>query len=441
MSDRTRIEWTRGEDGKPGTTWNPVTGCTEVSSGCDHCYAKTFAERWRGVPGHYYEQGFDLQLRPEKLLQPRQLVRPRRIFVNSMSDLFHDAIPDSYIASVFATMAITERHTYQVLTKRHGRMRALLNNPRFWVNVAEQADALAPNEDRPSFDRHLLPNVWIGVSAENAQWAKARGDALRGTPAAVRFFSCEPLLGPIEDLDLSGIGWVIVGGESGRGARPMHPDWVRGIRNQCEDNNIPFFFKQWGEWMSNFPSSEPMDTPYDRYVHYDTGDLLTEEAATAHGGRFTMVRRVGKHKTGRELDKEIWDQFPVPSISGRLESVLAQELVDVLRNHTHRGSREFDIQDSIERVLRAKGYQVERERRLSERDRPDFLINEHVVIEVKMKASGTAVLAQIGRYAEHRQVRAIVVASPRHSTLGQIPELIHGVPIYPVSLPGVGLSL
>jgi protein gp37 len=229
MSDRSAIEWTEA-------TWNPVTGCTEVSEGCDHCYAKTFAERWRGIPGHAYEQGFDLKLWPGRLDIPLRWKRPRRVFVNSMSDLFQDGVPDEFIREVFAVMAGTPRHTYQVLTKRPGRMASFL---RLWRELAV----------RP------LPNVWLGTSVETQKWADVRIPQLLRAPAAVRFLSCEPLLGPLNlagaghlDVKDSGatIDWVIAGGESGPGARPMDPVWVRSLRGQCAAAGLAFFFKQWG---------------------------------------------------------------------------------------------------------------------------------------------------------------------------------------------------
>jgi len=213
VADRSSIEWTEA-------TWNPITGCDKVSPGCAHCYAETFAERFRGVPGHPYERGFDLQLRPERLEQPLQWTRPRVIFVNSMSDLFHEDVPEDYIRSVFDVMRRAHWHVFQVLTKRAGRLQAL-----------------APRLPWPD-------NVWMGVSVENQRWT-TRIDALRTVPAAVRFLSCEPLLGPL-DLDLDGIGWVIVGGESGPMCRPVNPMWIRGIRDQCVAAGVPFFFKQWG---------------------------------------------------------------------------------------------------------------------------------------------------------------------------------------------------
>ena len=221
----TRIEWAE-------ESWNPVTGCTQVSPGCAHCYALRIAERGRNVAGGAYEGiGFDLTLRPERLDKPKGWRKPRVVFVNSMSDLFHDAIPDDYIRQVFATMAETPRHTYLVLTKRPERMA----------------------EFRPNLLGHLLApfawpaNVWAGVSVESARWTE-RIYPLEAVAAPVRFLSCEPLLGPIPDLPLGEIGWCIVGGESGPKARPMAAEWAREIRDQCEAAGVAFFFKQWGEY-------------------------------------------------------------------------------------------------------------------------------------------------------------------------------------------------
>ncbi len=214
LSDKSAIEWTEA-------TWNPVTGCHQVSPGCAHCYAKTFAERWRGVPGHPYEQGFDLKQWPERLEQPLKWRRPRVIFVNSMSDLFHESIPDEFIADVFDIMVKADWHVFQVLTKRHERL----------VDLA--ADLPWP------------PNVWMGVSIENRRFVH-RADYLRQVPSTVRFVSAEPLLGPLEGLDLSEIHWLIAGGESGHKHRPMRPEWARALRDQCEATDTAFFFKQWG---------------------------------------------------------------------------------------------------------------------------------------------------------------------------------------------------
>jgi protein gp37 len=209
-----KIEWTEA-------TWNPITGCTKVSPGCAHCYAETFAERWRGTPGHPYEQGFDLKLWPERLTRPLRWQRPRMIFVNSMSDLFHEEIPDSFVQEVFGVMREASHHTFQVLTKRHERL-------------AE----LAPQLDWP-------PNVWMGVSIENRRFVK-RADFLRTVPAAVRFISAEPLLGPLTCLDLTDIDWLIAGGESGPRHRRVRVEWLRALRDQCEAEEVAFFFKQWG---------------------------------------------------------------------------------------------------------------------------------------------------------------------------------------------------
>lgn len=240
VSDKSAIEWT-------DATWNPVTGCTQVSPGCDNCYALTFAERFRGVAGHPYEQGFDLRLWPQRLALPLRWARPRRIFVNSMSDLFHQDIPLDFIAAVFETMRRADWHVFQVLTKRPGRLRRI-------------ADQLPWPE-----------NVWAGVSIESSRFAW-RADYLREVPAAVRFVSAEPLLGPLDDLDLSGIDWLIAGGESGAGHRPMDKTWVIDLRDRCEGSGVSFFFKQWG-------------------------------------GRWPK-------KGGRELDGHTYDQWPKP-VAGR----------------------------------------------------------------------------------------------------------------------------
>jgi protein gp37 len=218
MADRSAIEWTNA-------TWNPVTGCTKISRGCDNCYAERLAERFRGVAGHPFEMGFDLTLRPERLDQPKKWRQPRMIFVNSMSDLFHKGIPTSYVDSVFDTMEQADRHSFQVLTKRSSRMRRYVNR--------RYAGGAAPS------------HIWLGVSVEDGA-CLSRVAHLQTTAAAVRFLSLEPLIGPLGPLNLSGIHWVIVGGESGPRARPMKIDWVRAIRDQCRAEEVPFFFKQWG---------------------------------------------------------------------------------------------------------------------------------------------------------------------------------------------------
>jgi protein gp37 len=219
MSDHSAIEWT-------DATWNPVRGCTKVSPGCKFCYAETFAERFRGVPGHPFEQGFDLRLVPDKLEQPLRWKRPRKIFVNSMSDLFHEEIPVEYIARVGDVMRRASWHLFQVLTKRHARMRSLLSG-----------DLRAMGD---------LPNVAYGVSVEDRRYGLPRLYELQQTQARIRFLSIEPLLEDLGNIDLRGIDWVIVGGESGARARPMLRSWVVNIRRQCREQQVPFFFKQWG---------------------------------------------------------------------------------------------------------------------------------------------------------------------------------------------------
>lgn len=245
MSDRSPIEWT-------DATWNPVTGCTKISPGCKHCYAQTFAERFRGVPGHPFEQGFDLRLWPERLLLPLSWRKPRRIFVNSMSDLFHERVSDQFIDSVFETMRRASWHQFQLLTKRPERM----------------AEYLESRHPRFSRLHESHPNVWLGASIETQRYAP-RAQVVAKLTSAVRFLSCEPLLGPLDLNSVLGpdaVNWVIVGGESGHGARPMAREWVRGLRQQCHAARVPFFFKQWG------------------------------------GPR--------KKETGRVLDRRTWDEMP-----------------------------------------------------------------------------------------------------------------------------------
>lgn len=225
-----------------------MTGCSKVSPGCAHCYAETFAERFRGVPGHPYEVGFDLTLREERLRLPLAWRKPRTIFVNSMSDLFHEDVPDAFIQSVFETMQLAHWHRFQLLTKR-----------------PERAVALAPRLPWPR-------NVWMGTSVENQRWVD-RIEQLREIPAFVRFLSCEPLLGPLQ-LDLDGVDWVIVGGESGNQARPMAAKWAQDIRDQCEQAKVAFFFKQWGRYGADGRSGS-------------------------------------KSQTGRMLDGREWNEYPV----------------------------------------------------------------------------------------------------------------------------------
>ena len=235
-----------------------MTGCTKVSPGCDHCYAETFAERFRGVPGHVYERGFDLQLRPQRLEQPLRWTKPSLIFVNSMSDLFHTEVPEDYVLQVAEVMREASWHTFQVLTKRGDRLERLSRRIAW-----------------PS-------NVWLGVSIESPLYY-GRIHHLQRVEVGVRFLSCEPLLAPLPELPLDGIGWVIAGGESGPGARSMDPAWVRDVRDQCERMEVPFFFKQWGAW-------GPVD---------------------AAEGNEPLLRRLGKKAAGRLLDGRTWDEMPV----------------------------------------------------------------------------------------------------------------------------------
>jgi protein gp37 len=219
VSDHSTIEWT-------DATLNPVRGCTKISPGCAHCYAETFAERFRGVPNHPYGQGFDLRLVPEKICDPLRWTNPKMIFVNSMSDLFQEGVDDNYIAAFARVMQLANWHTYQILTKRSERLKHLLS-----TRLREVA---------------AQPHVWWGVSVENKKHGLPRIDHLRESPAQVRFLSIEPLLEDLGPLNLEGISWVIVGGESGSGARPMAEEWVISIRDQCQRLGVPFFFKQWG---------------------------------------------------------------------------------------------------------------------------------------------------------------------------------------------------
>lgn len=259
----TSIEWT-------DVTWNPVTGCDRTSPGCDHCYALTLAKRLKAMGNPRYQvdgdertsgPGFGVTLHPDKLDEPLHWRTPRRVFVNSMSDLFHPDVPAEYIRSVFDVMRRARQHCFQVLTKRPQRMKE-------WTT----AHSWHGCDDHGG-------NVWLGTSIESDRYT-FRADHLRATPAAVRFLSLEPLLGPLPSLDLTGIDWVIVGGESGPGARPMHPMDVRDIRDRCVEAGVPFFFKQWGAWEGTWEGWGP------------------------------NRRRVGKKAAGRELDGRTWDEYP-----------------------------------------------------------------------------------------------------------------------------------
>lgn len=262
MSDKSKIEWT-------DATWNPLSGCTKISPGCDNCYAEKIAERFRGTPA--YPNGFDLTYHHDRLNQPMRWKRPRRIFVNSMSDLFHKDVEQIFKLKVFNVMRNCHWHTYQLLTKRSSLMRDFIN---------EQYDSR-------DFPRH----IWLGVSVESAQ-QKSRIKHLQDTNCAVRFLSIEPLLSPIGELDLTGISWVIVGGESGAGARPMHPAWVREVRDQCVAAGVPFFFKQWGVW-------RPMRN----------GEMTVREVVHLGADQVPMVK-ASKLRNGRDIDGREWNQYP-----------------------------------------------------------------------------------------------------------------------------------
>lgn len=284
MSASSKIEWTEA-------TWNPVTGCDHVSPGCDNCYAERIATRFgRPFLGA-------VECHPERLDMPLRWRKPRRVFVNSVSDLFHPDVPDEFIRRVFEVMETAHEHTFQVLTKRPQRMARLV--PTFY--------------DIP--DDAPIANIWLGVSVENQRYADLRIPHLLATPAAVRFLSVEPLLGAVDlsilPLRVVGnllttprIGWVIVGGESGPGARPMHVQWARDLRDQCVSANVPFFFKQWGEW--GWPAH-----PGDHALTVD-GRLFEPGAHLGmdHMCEPTFVRRVGKSRAGRMLDGREWNEYP-----------------------------------------------------------------------------------------------------------------------------------
>lgn len=300
---KTKIEWATD-------TWNPTTGCDRVSPGCDNCYALGMAKRLKAMGQADYQTdgdpktsgpGFGLRVQKHRINQPLRWRKPRKIFVNSMSDLFHEAVPNEWLAEIFAVMAATPRHTYQILTKRHGRMRSLLNDSSFGAMVADRI--WGKGGEAAELPAWPLPNVWLGVSVENQQWADIRIPALLDTPAAVRFLSCEPLLGPVSLFDNSRIDtgtlvdWVIVGGESGPRARPMQPQWARQLRDECNRYDIPFLFKQWGEHVTHSQMTETAAADWD----------IKHGADQYHP---SVQWRVGKHAAGRELDGRTWDQYP-----------------------------------------------------------------------------------------------------------------------------------
>jgi len=331
MGDKTHIEWA-------DATWSPVTGCTRISDGCLNCYIERSTPiriAGRKFDGEAIGSSLAIQLHPNRLDWPLKKRDGRKIFVCSQADLFHDDVPDDYIAKVFAIMAVSNRHTFQLLTKRHGRMHALLSRESF----ADAVETLGDN----MFERQIdwpLPNVWLGVSAEDQKRADLRIPYLLDTPAAVRFVSLEPLLSAVElqpdwlhpimrtptpEYHALGrrisqvrgwgefIDWVIVGGESGPGARPMHPDWARSLRDQCVAAGVPFLFKQWGEWVPESQCLHGKNTPAALFSADGTvRPLVNGKPANppfAPSGDMT-IRRVGKPRAGRELDGRTWDQFP-----------------------------------------------------------------------------------------------------------------------------------
>jgi protein gp37 len=333
VSDNTAIEWS-------DASWNPVLGCARVSPGCDACYAIIQARIRAGNPNPKVAAAFEgltaqtsgradwtgrVNLLPERLEQPLRWRKPRKVFVNSLADLFHDAVPDAFIACVFTVMAKASQHTFQVLTKRHGRMRSLLSSPDFRVLCSAAAASRGWDLEGVPLP---LPNVWLGVSVENQQWADIRIPALLATPAAVRWVSAEPLLGPVNLIGQGGnlvgagihalpdppqhdggepvcqdhgaerctqgcrfVDWVVAGGESGPGARPMHPQWARSLRDQCSAAEVPFLFKQWG-------------------AHRWVAHSVWDEGTQCWVDRGIEPQRVSKKLAGRELDGRTWDEFP-----------------------------------------------------------------------------------------------------------------------------------
>lgn len=333
MADKTGIEWT-------DATWNVVSGCTRVSEGCERCYIERtppFRMEGRRFDGPQIGATTGVRLHEDRLALPLKWRAPRRIFVNSLSDLFHGEVPDDLIAKVFAVMALAPRHAFQVLTKRPGRMRSLLTDEDFAESAAFAiVDLVLAGHDGSHLPELLgdwwpLPNVWLGTSVENQHWADVRIPHLLDTPAAVRWISAEPLLGPVTfrwakwkplrggwHLDaLRDIDWVVAGGESGLGARPMHPAWARDLRDQCVEAAVPFLFKQHGEYISYANGGRPdgaFRSPWferapDAWVS-ESGAVADEATATAEGGSWHGVWRVGKKAAGRELDGRTWDEFP-----------------------------------------------------------------------------------------------------------------------------------
>nr|WP_117406456.1 phage Gp37/Gp68 family protein [Mycobacterium marinum] len=340
MADHTAISWAE-------STWNPVTGCTRISPGCDHCYierTRPLRMAHRRFDGDGVGSTTGVQLHPERLEIPLHWRKPRKVFVCSLADLFHDEVPDEYIARVWAVMALAPRHTFQCLTKRPARVRALLNSPEWRADVQNHI-AWYENpaeESLMTWARWPLPNCWLGVTAENQQWADIRIPALLDTPAAVRWVSAEPLLGRIDlsrfleaddaKYDVPPLNWVVTGGESGPGARPAHPDWFRSIRDQCQAAGVAFHHKQNGEWIedvTHYPA-EPEIGIYEpfRVINVPPDHKNRKRCAMHPAGmtaltpdnpfhpfkaghpNWTAMRRVGKKAAGRLLDGREHNDYP-----------------------------------------------------------------------------------------------------------------------------------
>lgn len=329
---RTKIEWC-ARLGTIPTSWNPVTGCSKISEGCKFCYAERMARRLAGRHRYpEYPHHFDVTLHPDRLEQPLKWKKPRTVFVCSMSDLFHEKVPDSFVAQVFGIMAARKKHIFQVLTKRPKRMRALLSLPddsdfRLDMAVARNDMLRKTRNYSPVHSLHVsipLPNVWLGITAENQAMADERIPLLLQAPTAVRFVSCEPLLEEIhiegyltqniydypssKSIQIQGIDWIIVGGESGPNARPMYPQWARDIRDQCQAAGVPLHFKQHGAWLheSQFKARQEQILGWYAKLHPDY--LKTRKTFEWPDGSISY--RIGKKRAGRLLDGKEWSEFP-----------------------------------------------------------------------------------------------------------------------------------
>lgn len=312
MSSGSKIEWTE-------VTWNPTTGCDRISPGCDHCYALTMAKRLKAMGSPKYQvdgdsrtsgPGFGVTVHEDVLTEPLRWRSPKKVFVNSMSDVAHARVGREFVVKVFAVMVAAGQHSFQVLTKRPRRLERLLAATDFQTAVLQQAAQHGADLDAQTWP---APNIWIGTSIESDEYCW-RAEALRRTPAAVRFLSLEPLLGPLPSLDLTGIDWVIAGGESGPGARPMHPNWVRSIRDQCLKAGIAFFFKQWGSWQlvsEDDPAvSEDVAVQSHGKPRYRIGsDGSVGDSSTWTAGDAIMVG-ARPDVAGRVLDGRCWDEYP-----------------------------------------------------------------------------------------------------------------------------------